>query len=73
MRNEPYNGWTNWHTWNTHLWLTNDELVYRSARVLSRIRSQRSLRILATEVIPETEGVDFVRVNWEEIMKALSE
>lgn len=24
MGQREYNGWTNWETWNTNLWLTND-------------------------------------------------
>ena len=27
-----YNGWTNWETWNTHLWMTNDQELYSVAR-----------------------------------------
>lgn len=24
MTKQPYNGWTNWETWNANLWITND-------------------------------------------------
>ena len=27
-----YNGWTNWATWSTNLWMTNDEGTYEAAR-----------------------------------------
>lgn len=26
----PYNGWSNYETWNVNLWLTNDEYIYES-------------------------------------------
>ena len=29
---EKYNGWTNWETWNTNLWMTNEEGWYHEAR-----------------------------------------
>lgn len=29
---DMYNGWTNWETWNTNLWMTNDEDLYHVAR-----------------------------------------
>lgn len=29
---DEYNGWTNWETWNTHLWMTNEEGPYNVAR-----------------------------------------
>ena len=27
MREDNYNGWTNWETWNFKLWLDNDEFL----------------------------------------------
>jgi hypothetical protein len=32
MSGTEYNGWTNWETWNTNLWMTNDEGAYETAR-----------------------------------------
>lgn len=30
--NQPYNGWTNYATWATDLWITNDQEGYEAAR-----------------------------------------
>ena len=30
MKDNTYNGWTNWETWNFKLWLDNSEDTYRS-------------------------------------------
>lgn len=72
-RSAPYLGWTNWETWNTHLWLTNDESVYQSAVRLAGARDQQGIRVLATDIVPGDEGIDFRAVNWGEIVDALNE
>ena len=28
-QDDTYNGWSNWDTWNAHLWATNDYETYR--------------------------------------------
>lgn len=32
MTDETYNGWKNWETWNTNLWIANEEGWYNEAR-----------------------------------------
>ena len=31
MKDNKYNGWTNFETWNFNLWITNDEVDYKYA------------------------------------------
>ena len=28
MSSESYNGWSNWETWNTNLWINNNQYLY---------------------------------------------
>jgi hypothetical protein len=32
-QDSTYNGWINYETWATHLWLTGDEQIYRSCQL----------------------------------------
>jgi hypothetical protein len=74
-----YNGWTNWETWNTNLWLNNDESTYYEARricrrlVSSPFDQSTQLKQLAKEIIPSSEGINFNEVNWQEIINSFQE
>ena len=35
MRNENYNGWTNWETWNFKLWLDNSEDSHKAVMYIA--------------------------------------
>ena len=35
MNEKEYNGWTNYETWLTNLWLSNDEGIYARCRAIS--------------------------------------
>lgn len=67
-----YNGWTNWDTWNAHLWLTNDEWTYNKAKALIFIGNNVSyeLRLLLLK-LGNKDGIKFSNVNWSEIVQAL--
>jgi len=73
MPDESYNGWENWDTWNTNLWLNNDEGTYKEARRIAGCGRTQQLRELAVHSIPSNEGIDFNVVNWEEIEEGFSE
>jgi hypothetical protein len=35
MNDKKYNGWSNYETWVTNLWLTNDENTYAQCREIA--------------------------------------
>jgi hypothetical protein len=72
-----YNGWSNWDTWNTNLYLNNDEGSYFAARAICRKdhrpSCEKDLEALAREIVPTSEGIDFNDVDWQEIIKGFNE
>jgi hypothetical protein len=81
VKRKEYNGWTNWYTWNVHLWLSNNQQSYGAVRNLCKSKQfnlslEKELVELAKSVIPQTEGVDdydyWHEVNWHEIYNAFN-
>ena len=83
---DTYNGWTNWVTWNVHLWLTNEEPAYRLARREARVivrdsRDPKDLRDFVADMygLPTSGlaadliGAELDDVDWDEIVAALVE
>ena len=80
-----YNGWSNYETWNVHLWLTNDEGSYEMARDAVRHarpnREDEAIRDLVREMAPDlgasmfsdllTAALD--SVNWQEVADAFKD
>jgi len=80
MSDEKYNGWTNWETWNTHLWITDDEISYNA--VCGIVKNADNKEDAARELekyVPNsvivifTDNISWHKVNWEEIAEALLE
>jgi len=87
MTRKEYNGWTNYETWVTKLWLDNDENSYRywaceATRAKDTAILAKQLEREHEDAIPEnmTSGLyaDLLtsalsEVNWEEIAEVLIE
>lgn len=72
--NERYQGWTNWDTWNVHLWITNEALTYRFARSCKDPEGLMWL-ILGDDYLQEMplyHDTKFYRVNWQEIHDSIN-
>jgi hypothetical protein len=76
----PYNGWTNYETWNVALWLGNDEglyCAYREALECEPFTADSLAALVMNELLPEGtpdfEGpADYREVNWQEIADNLN-
>ena len=70
-----YNGWTNWHTWNTNLWLTNEEATYRAAKAAAETHDVPALRYIVLHYTRAVTGdcVNLEDVNWTEVIESLTE
>lgn len=83
---KEYNGWTNYQTWVTHLWLTNEqELNYRVLAALQRSDRAEGVEWLQL-FIPRLCGEDVLAglasdlmghairaINWDELYDAFTE
>lgn len=75
---EEYNGWTNYETWNVHLWITNEEGIYR-AMVAGKPYTAKTAERFVRRIFPngtpdmENRSGDYKKVNWQEIADAFNE
>ena len=71
-----YNGWTNWETWNVHMWIGNDEMFHRMMTQGAKGNWEQFKALAMQFGITKTpDGVDFEdsEVNQGEIRKAYAE
>ena len=71
-----YNGWTNWETWNVHMWIGNDEMFNR-IMTLSAKGDWELFKALAMQFgitkTPDGVGFEDPEVNQDEIRKVYAE
>lgn len=78
MTTKTYNGWRNRATWNTALWLTNDESIYRT--MVDHFRDEpidrASVRFFCNLLWPcctTPDGDELADVYWPEIVDMIEE
>ena len=70
-----YNGWTNWETWNVHMWIGNDEMFHRMMTQGAKGNWEQFKALAMQFGITKTpDGVSFEdpEVNHYEISEAYS-
>lgn len=63
MKDESYNGWKNWETWNVALWLDNDEGLYSIMRQFRNRSSPYSKLVVELRELGLTETPDGCAFN----------
>ena len=68
---EKYNGWTNWDTWNSYNWITDDELMYRRA---CRSTDPDHLQEIMEDYIKSVnDRIDIENVDWKDLYNSFVE
>lgn len=80
MKNEKYQGWTNWDTWSVNLWYTNDNIAYGLGcwivgdNKLSMLHKRNMLattyRELTERLANFGDNANIKNVNWREIIES---
>ena len=83
MKDNTYNGWTNWETWQILLWASNEEHLYKqvnkfvewaSRRVGFELKVKQFFHDMFPEGTPDMDGAEEMKnVNWQEIAEHLEE
>lgn len=83
MRDNTYNGWTNWETWQILIWADNEQPLHDLTCEFVRIhhkrsnfafRCQRFFLSVFPDGTPDMEDVtEMDDVNWKEIAKHLQD
>jgi len=72
MKQEQFNGHTNWDTWNASLWIASDESIYRDVVKLANkaIYSEGlayDIQNYVESIGLKGDGFDPLKVDWDSI------
>jgi hypothetical protein len=71
MKDETYQGWTNWHTWNANLWLNNEPESHKYCMELVKYsKDHLPLETFWRQEWENTDGINTDKINFEEIFEA---
>jgi len=66
-----YNGWSNWDTWNSYNWLSEEPGIYRSA---ASCHSGSDMKYHLSDYINNVgDDIDVEAVNWDELYEAFQD